>query len=63
MKKIKIQPKHRRRRWDEIIVPNIKLEGKWLQDYGFEHGKYISIHVQPNKLILTLEVEKTEDKR
>lgn len=43
MKKIKIQPKHRKRTYDEIIIPEIRIEGKWLKDSGFEEGKYVSV--------------------
>ena len=62
MKKIKIQPKHRKRAWDEIVVPEIKMEGKWLKDSGFEYGKYVSVNVQPNKLTITLDREKADNK-
>ncbi len=31
MKKIKIQPKHQKRTYDEIWIPKIKMEGKWLE--------------------------------
>lgn len=63
MKKIKIQPKHRKRTWDEIVVPEIKMEGKWLKDSGFESGKYVSVYVQANKLIITLDGEKADNSR
>ncbi len=62
MKKIKIQPKHRKRAWDQIVVPEIKMEGKWLKDSGFEHGKYVSVNVQWNKLTITLNEEKADNK-
>ena len=62
MKKIKIQPKYRERTYDRIIVPEIKMEGKWLKDSGFEHGKYVSVNVHPNKLTITLDGEKADNK-
>ena len=62
MKKIKIQPKHRKRTYDEIVIPEIKMEGKWLKDSGFEEGKYVSVQVQQNRLIITLNEEKADNK-
>lgn len=62
MKKIKIQPKYRKRTWDEIIVPEIKIEGKWLEESGFEYGKYVSVNVQPNKLTITLNEERADNR-
>jgi len=61
MKKIKIQPKHRKRTWDQIVVPEIKMEGKWLKDSGFEQGKYVSVDIQQNKLTITLNEEKADN--
>ena len=63
MRKIKIQPKHRKRTYDEIIIPEIKMEGKWLKDLGFEEGKYVSINIQENKLTITLNEEKADSNR
>ena len=63
MKKIKIQPKHRKRTYDEIIIPEIRIEGKWLKDSGFEEGRYVSVEVELNKLIITLNEEKADNNR
>ncbi|MEO0505368.1 MAG: SymE family type I addiction module toxin [Bacteroidota bacterium] len=54
MKKIKIKPKHRRRTYDEIWIPEIKMEGKWLEKLGFMQGKYMKVEWEQKKLILTL---------
>ncbi|MFD2566885.1 SymE family type I addiction module toxin [Pseudotenacibaculum haliotis] len=54
MKKIKIQPKQRKRTYDEIWVPEIRLEGKWLENLGFTIGNEIHIQQQKGKLILTI---------
>ena len=54
MKKIKIQPKHRKRTYDEIWIPEIRMEGIWLKELGFEIGKEIKIEQQKNRLIITL---------
>lgn len=60
MKRIKIQPKHRKRTYDKIIIPEIKMEGKWLKESGFEEGMYVNVEVQENKLIITLNHEKDD---
>ncbi|SMG19628.1 SymE family type I addiction module toxin [Arenibacter troitsensis] len=57
-KKLKIYQKFRTRAWDSIVVPEIRLEGKWLQELGFEIGKEIEIKEQRNKLTITLTDEK-----
>ena len=62
MRKIKIQPKHRKRTYDEIIITEIRIEGKWLKESGFEQGKYAFNHVQPNKLTITLNEEKADNR-
>lgn len=54
MKKIKIQPKLRKRASDEIWIPEIKMEGKWLEELGFKVGAQIQIEQQPQKLTITL---------
>lgn len=53
-KRLKIYQKFRTRAWDSIVVPEIRLEGKWLQELGFEIGKEIEIREQKNKLTITL---------
>ena len=54
MKKIKIQPKHRRRTYDEIWIPEIKMEGKWLEKLGFKQGEHVKVELKRKKLIITL---------
>ena len=54
MKKIKIQTKHRRRTYDQITIPEIKMEGKWLDRLGFETGKEVQVKQQRHKLTITL---------
>ena len=53
-RKLKIHAKHRLRRWDSTVVPEIRLEGKWLSELGFEQGKQFSIVERKNKLIITV---------
>ncbi len=54
IRKLKIYQKFRIRRWDYTTVPEIRLEGKWLQALGFEEGKEIKVKQQKNKLTITL---------
>ncbi|MFY0601951.1 MAG: SymE family type I addiction module toxin [Cyclobacteriaceae bacterium] len=64
MKKIKIQPKHRRRTYDEIWIPEIKMEGKWLEKLGFKKGEHVKVEWKRNKLILTpIENEEKADNK
>lgn len=53
MKKIKIKPKHRKRTYDEICIPEIKMEGKWLEKLGFKQGEHIKVEWKRKKLIIT----------
>ncbi|TMU54970.1 SymE family type I addiction module toxin [Flagellimonas algicola] len=53
MKKIKIQPKHRKRTYDEIIIPEIRMEGKWLEALGFRLGEYVQVEWVQDKLVIT----------
>ncbi len=53
-RKLKIHSKHRSRTWDYITVPEIRLEGKWLNDLGFVEGRQVQIKLRKNKLIITL---------
>ncbi len=54
-RKLKIHSKLRTRRWDNIAVPKIRLEGKWLEEAGFKQGEYINIQVAKNKLIISID--------
>ncbi|TRX61874.1 type I toxin-antitoxin system SymE family toxin [Fulvivirga sp. M361] len=59
-RKLKIHSKYRSRRWDHITVPEIRLEGKWLDALGFKEGCQIKIKSQKNRLIITLNIEDRE---
>ena len=52
-RKLKILPKFQRRTRKYIIVPGIRLEGKWLQNLGFEIGGEVVVEQQKGKLIIT----------
>ena len=53
-RKLKIYRKFRSRTWDNTTVPEIRLEGKWLEALGFEEGKEIKIKQQKRKLTITV---------
>lgn len=55
IRKLKIHSKFRTRRWDNITVPEIRLEGRWLEEVGFKEGERIKIQVEKNKLTITLD--------
>ena len=42
-RKLKIYQKHQPRTWEHSTIPEIRLEGKWLKELGFEIGKEIEI--------------------
>lgn len=54
-RKMKIHAKFRTRRWDNITVPEIRLQGKWLEEAGFKQGEYVKIQVEHNKLTITVD--------
>ena len=53
-RKLKIHTKYRSRKYDETKIPEIRLEGKWLELLGFKRGQSIKVLQQKNKLIITL---------
>lgn len=59
LRKLKIYQKFRSRTWDQTTVPEIRLEGKWLEALGFEEGKEINVKQQKNKLTITLVKKKS----
>ncbi|WP_430411559.1 SymE family type I addiction module toxin [Kordia sp.] len=57
-RKLKIHSKFREREYDRIIIPEIRLAGKWLESLGFIGGNEVIIHQQKNKLVITIYKEK-----
>lgn len=53
-RKLKVYSKARQRTWDYTIVPEIRLEGRWLANSGFEEGKEFKVETKKGKLIITL---------
>ncbi|MDP2387881.1 MAG: SymE family type I addiction module toxin [Bacteroidota bacterium] len=54
-RKLKIHSKFRPRRWDNTTIPEIRLEGKWLDELGFKQGQIVIIEQEQNKLIITID--------
>ncbi len=52
-RKLKILQKYFPRRWKEVVFPEIRLSGKWLQDNGFTCGNAVTIVYKKNKIIIT----------
>lgn len=40
-----------------VILPEIRLCGKWLQDIGFSCGQSVIVHHVKNKIVITLKEE------
>ena len=55
---LKIYSKFRYRTWDNTTVPEIRLEGRWLEKLGFEQGNEVLIEQKKNKLMITVKKEK-----
>ncbi|WP_421752754.1 SymE family type I addiction module toxin [Croceimicrobium sp.] len=43
---LKIHAKHRQRAYDSTKVPEIRLEGKWLESLGFEIGGEVNLDLR-----------------
>nr|WP_294932377.1 SymE family type I addiction module toxin [uncultured Flavobacterium sp.] len=56
-RKLKIHSKFRTRRWDNTTVPEIRLEGKWLEKLAFREGQIVNIEQKKNKLTITIDKE------
>jgi len=41
------------KRWDNIFVPEIRLEGKWLEELGFKTGQEIDIEQTHDRITIT----------
>lgn len=52
-RKIKITSKYFPRVWKDVIFPEIRLAGKWLQDAGFVCGQFVTITQQGNSITIT----------
>jgi toxic protein SymE len=54
-RKLKIHTKYQARRYRYVDIPEIRLEGKWLNELGFKQGQTVTIELENNKLIITVD--------
>ncbi len=54
-RKLKIHSKSQARAYDWITIPEIRLEGKWLDKLGFKQGQMVIIEQKKNKLTITID--------
>lgn len=40
-----------------VLLPEIRLCGKWLRDIGFDSGKIVTVQHSKNKIIITVDNE------
>lgn len=52
LRKKKVYAKFHKRRYDLQLVPEIRLEGKWLEKLGFVQGVEIVIQQEQNRLVI-----------
>lgn len=52
-RKLKIVPKYFPRRWKDVVFPEIRLSGKWLQDLGFTCGNFVVITQGESSITIT----------
>ena len=51
-KQVKLQPKHRALSYGQKIVPELRINGVWLEQHGFKAGGQVAITVSQNELII-----------
>lgn len=56
-RKLKIHTKYQTRKFGETKIPEIRLEGKWLEALGFKQGQIVKIKQQSKKLTITIHNE------
>ncbi|MET0637777.1 MAG: SymE family type I addiction module toxin [Chitinophagaceae bacterium] len=53
-RKIMVYSKSVQRRYDSCVIPDIRLNGKWLEALGFTIGKSIEIFAEQKKMVITI---------
>ena len=57
-RQLKVYEKYISRSYKQyVILPEIRLCGKWLQDIGFDRGQSVTVQHEKNKIIITLDDE------
>jgi len=63
-RQLKIHRKYISRSYQRYVVfPEIRLSGKWLQELGFNHGKFVTVNHEQNKIIITINSEIVENSK
>lgn len=58
---LKVYETYQSRDWNKHVSrPEIRLQGKWLQELGFDIGQPIQVQSHQNKLVITLVPETKE---
>ena len=58
-KYIKIGRVYRQRKWDSIVVPEIRINGIWLEELGFKVGDELEIIFSSDRLLI-ISIDKYE---
>ena len=54
-RKLKVYTRYQSRRYGEVQIPEIRLEGKWLGELGFRQGQIVKIKQEQDKLTITID--------
>lgn len=49
---VKLQPKVRQLTWGQKVVPELRINGVWLEENGFKAGAQVEIVVSKNQLVI-----------
>ncbi|MDR2949934.1 MAG: type I toxin-antitoxin system SymE family toxin [Prevotella sp.] len=49
---LKLQPLYRQLQYGETVVPELRLNGRWLERAGFDFKKYVSVTIMDGLLII-----------
>lgn len=52
VRSLKVQSKHRANRWSETFVPELKLCGHWLADWGFPAEGRVEVKVSRGLIVI-----------
>lgn len=54
-RRLKIHTRYQTSTYKMIMVPEIRLTGKWLDKLGFKKGQMVNIEQKKNKLTITID--------
>lgn len=53
-RQLKVYPKYVSRKYDNVLMPEIRLSGRWLERLGFAMGKGVIVKQERNKITITV---------